>query len=115
MALATIEDFQKIEIRLGRIIRVEDFPNAKKPAYKLWIDFGPIGIKQSSAQITSLYSKETLQNTFVLAVTNFPPRKVADFVSEVLVLGVHNAQGEVVLIRPEFDAPLAVKLKFTSL
>jgi tRNA-binding protein len=106
MSLVTIEDFQKIEIRLGRITQVEDFPKAKKPAFKLWIDFGPQGIKRSSAQITSLYTKETLLNTLVLAVTNFPPRQVADFISEVLVLGIHNEVGEVVLIRPEFEVPL---------
>jgi len=92
MSLVTIEDFQKIEIRLGRIIQVEDFPKAKKPAFKLWIDFGPQGIKRSSAQITSLYTKETLLNTLVLAVTNFPPRQVADFISEVLVLGIHRGR-----------------------
>lgn len=101
-----VEDFQKIEIRVGKIIQAEDFPKARKPAYKLWIDFGDVGIKQSSAQITGIYTKESLLNTLVLAVTNFPPRKVADFVSEVLVLGVHNEMGEVVLIRPEFDAPV---------
>jgi tRNA-binding protein len=111
MPLATIEDFQKNEIRLGRIIQVEDFPRAKKAAFKLWIDFGTQGIKRSSAQIASLYTKESLLNTLVLAVTNFPPRQIADFVSEVLVLGVHNEAGEVVLVRPEFDAPLGSLLR----
>jgi tRNA-binding protein len=106
MTLVTIEDFQKIEIRLGQIIQVEDFVKARKPAFKLWIDLGPHGIKRSSAQITSLYTKESLLNTFVFAVSNFPARQVADFISEVLVLGVHNEAGEVVLIRPEFNAPL---------
>ena len=110
-AFITPERFFEADIRLGKILRVEEFPKARKPAYKLWIDFGTFGIKQSSAQITALYSKESLLGTLVLAVLNFPPRQVADFLSEVLVLGVHNEAGEVALIRPEFDAPLGARLE----
>ena len=109
--MITPEQFFEADIRLGMVIRVEDFPKARKPAYKLWVDFGELGTKQSSAQITVLYTKESLMNTLVLAVVNFPPRKVADFISEVLVLGVHNANGDVVLVRPEFDAPLGARLE----
>ncbi len=100
--MVTIEDFQKLDIRVGRIIEVEDFPEAKKPAYKLKIDFGPeIGIKQSSAQIVALYKKEELVGKSVLGVVNFPSRKIGPFESEVLTLGVPDAEGRVVLIAPD--------------
>ena len=96
------EDFQKIDLPVGRIISVEDFSKAKKPAYKLTIDFGKeIGAKHSSAQITKLYSKDDLLGKLIIAVVNFPPKKVADFLSEVLVLGVEREDGEVVLLKPE--------------
>lgn len=95
------EDFLKVEIRVGKIIQVEDFPKARKPAYKLWIDFGELGLKKSSAQITKLYTQEELIEQQVLAVVNFPPRQVADFISEVLVLGVVLEEGEVALIQPD--------------
>jgi tRNA-binding protein len=109
--MATIEDFQKIEIRVGRILEVEDFPEAKKPAYKLTIDFGSeIGIKKSSAQITHYYSKEHLKNKLVLGVVNFPPRKIGPFVSEVLTLGLPDSQNNVVLIQPEREVPIGGKL-----
>ncbi len=85
---------------------MEDFPKARKPAYKLWIDFGELGIKQSSAQITKHYTKEDLADRLIVAVTNFPPRQIADFKSEVLVLGVDIGDGEIVLLRPDDDAPL---------
>lgn len=99
--MATIEDFMKLDIRVGEIIRAEEFPKARKPAYKLWVDFGEeIGIKKSSAQITECYKIEELVGKQVLGVVNFPPRQVADFISEVLVLGVYASQG-VVLIQPE--------------
>ncbi|MCX7930185.1 MAG: tRNA-binding protein, partial [Chlorobi bacterium] len=87
--MATLTDFEAIEMRVGRIVRAESFPAARKPAYKLWIDFGALyGIKQSSAQITERYQPETLVGRLVVAVVNLPPKRIADFVSEVLVLGV---------------------------
>ena len=98
--MATFEDFIKLDIRVGEVIEVEFFEKAKKPAYKLKIDFGDeIGIKKSSAQITECYKKEELIGKQVLGVVNFPPRQIADFMSEVLVLGVYAEQG-VVLIQP---------------
>ncbi|TSA42903.1 MAG: tRNA-binding protein [Chitinophagaceae bacterium] len=93
-------DFEKIEIRVGTILEVNDFPKAKKPAYQLKIDFGEYGIKRSSAQITSLYQKEGLIGKQVIAVINFPPKQIADFLSECLVLGVYNEQEQVVLLHP---------------
>ncbi len=101
MTEASYADFARLDIRAGRIVRAEDFPQARKPAYRLWLDFGPLGVKQSSAQITRLYRKEDLPGQPVLAVVNFPPKQVAGFVSEVLVLGVVQADGGVVLVRPE--------------
>lgn len=99
--MATIEDFNLLDIRVGTIINVENFPKARKPAYQLTIDFGEeIGIRKSSAQITDKYKKEDLINKQILAVVNFPPRQVADFISEVLVLGTYS-EGGVVLIQPE--------------
>jgi tRNA-binding protein len=95
------EDFLKVDIRVGQIMQVEPFPKARKPAYKLWIDFGELGTKKSSAQITKLYTPEDLINKRILAVVNFPPRQVADFRSEVLVLGVVNDHEEVILIEPD--------------
>ncbi len=108
--LITYEDFEKVEIRVGKIIKAEDFPKARKPAYKLWIDFGDLGIKKSSAQITKLYQQEDLIDKSVLAVTNFPPRQIADFMSEVLVLGVVLNDGEVVLIKPDREVPLGKRI-----
>jgi tRNA-binding protein len=103
--MITWDDFKKIEIRVGTIVSVEDFPEAKKPAYKLKIDFGKFGIKKSSAQITKLYKKEDLLNKQVIAVTNFPPKQIANFVSEVLVLGVVLKNNNVVLLQPERNVP----------
>ena len=94
------EDFDKVEIRVGTILSADDFPAARKPAYQLSIDFGKMGIKKSSAQITSLYSKEELINKQVIAVVNFPVKQVANFFSECLVLGVYNEHNEVVLLQP---------------
>ncbi len=99
--MATINDFMELDIRVGEIIQVEIFEKARKPAYQLWVDFGDeIGTKKSSAQITQCYTKEELIGKQVLGVVNFPPRKIADFTSEVLILGVYARQG-VVLIQPE--------------
>ena len=96
----TFEDFLKVDIRIGTIIEVNDFPKARKPAYQLTIDFGDLGIKKSSAQITDLYSKKDLLNKQVSAIINFKPRQIANFMSEVLVIGVYNIEGKVVLLRP---------------
>ncbi|AUN16741.1 tRNA-binding protein [Clostridium botulinum] len=99
--MVNFEDFMKLDIRVGEIIKVEFFEKAKKPAYKLLVDFGnEIGIKKSSAQITECYKKEELIGKQVLGVVNFPPRQIADFMSEVLVLGIYATQG-VVLIQPQ--------------
>lgn len=98
--MATFEDFTQLDIRAGTIIEVNDFPEAKKPAYKLTIDFGEAGIKKSSAQITELYPKEELMYKQIIAVINFPPKQIGKFISECLVLGVYNADG-VVLLRPD--------------
>ena len=98
--MITWDDFEKIDMRLGTIIAVVDFPNARKPAFQLTIDFGEMGIKQSSAQITTLYTKEELTGQQVIAVVNFPPKQIANFFSECLVLGVYNQHDEVVLLQP---------------
>jgi tRNA-binding protein len=94
-------DFEKVDIRTGTIIEVNDFPKARKPAYKLVIDFGKeLGIKRSSAQITAHYKKEDLLNRQIIAVVNFPPKQIADFTSECLVLGVYDANKDVILLQP---------------
>ena len=95
----SFQDFEKIDIRMGTIIEVNDFPKAKKPAYQLTIDFGDLGIKKSSAQITHLYSKESLLNRQIIGIVNFKPRQIANFISEVLVLGVYNESGNVILLK----------------
>ncbi|MEH7829060.1 tRNA-binding protein [Gemmobacter denitrificans] len=107
----TYDDFARVDIRVGRITRVEPFPEARKPAYRLWVDFGAeIGEKRSSAQITAHYTPETLLGRQVLAVVNFPPRQIGPVKSEVLVLGVPDAAGEVVLIGPGHEVPLGGRL-----
>lgn len=109
--MATIEDFLALDIRVGKIVAANDFPEARKPAYQLTIDFGDeIGIKKSSAQIVTNYSKDDLQDRLVLAVVNFPPRQIGPFMSEVLTLGVPDEHGEVVLIQPQKDVPLGGRL-----
>jgi tRNA-binding protein len=98
----TWNDFEKIDIRLGTITEVADFPKARKPAYKLLVDFGAeLGLKRSSAQVTAHYSREDLLNRQVIAVVNFPPKQIADFVSECLVLGIYDANNDVILLQPE--------------
>lgn len=94
-------DFEKIDIRVGTITAVNDFPKARKPAYQLTIDFGELGTKRSSAQITVHYKKEDLLNRQVVAVVNFPPKQIADFISECLVLGIYDENKDVILLQPE--------------
>ncbi|MBI5120766.1 MAG: tRNA-binding protein [Rhodospirillales bacterium] len=109
--MATIDDFDKLDIRVGRIVEALPFPEARKPAFKLKVDFGAeIGIRQSSAQITKHYALENLIGRQVLAVVNFPPRKIGPFLSEILVLGLPDAEGEVVLVAPLQDVPLGGRL-----
>jgi tRNA-binding protein len=99
--MITWDDFEKIDIRTGTILEVNDFPRAQKPAYQLTIDFGPMGTKSSSAQITHHYTKEALLGKQVVAVVNFPPRQIANFFSECLVLGVYDANNQVILLQPD--------------
>ena len=107
----TYADFDKVDIRVGRITRAEPFPEARKPAYRLWVDFGPeIGEKRSSAQLTRHYTPDGLVGRQVLAVVNFPPRQIGQVMSEVLVLGVPDEEGQVVLIEPGHEVPLGGKL-----
>ncbi|THV32245.1 tRNA-binding protein [Glycomyces paridis] len=110
-ATSSVDDFFRTEIRAGRIERAEVFAKARRPAYKLWIDFGELGVKRSSAQITARYGVEDLVGRTVVAVTNFPPRQIADFMSEVLVLGVPvEGTDEVVLLAPDADVPIGARV-----
>lgn len=109
--MATIDDFGKLDIRVGRITDVQDFPEARKPAFKLTIDLGSeIGLKKSSAQIVKHYTKEQLIGRQVLCVVNFPPRQIGPFISEVLTLGVPDENGDVVLLKPDFEVPLGGRM-----
>jgi len=108
--LISWNDFKKVDIRVGTVIRVSEFPEARNPSYKLEIDFGLLGIKKSSAQITSLYSKDQLENRQVLAVVNFSPKQIANFISEVLILGVILDNEDVVLIHPDRSVPNGLRI-----
>jgi len=107
----TYQDFEKVDIRVGRILKVEDFPQARKPAYILEIDFGPeIGVKKSSAQLTTNYTKEELIGKLVIAVVNFPVKRIGPFLSEVLTLGLPDGNGGVILLCPTKELPLGGKM-----
>lgn len=109
--MITFADFERVDIRVGRVVRAEEFPEARKPAYRLVIDFGPdIGTRKSSAQLTQRYRREELEGRLVLAVVNFPPRQIGPFMSEVLTLGVPDADGAVILLSPDKDVPLGGKM-----
>ena len=108
--MITFADFENVDIRVGRIVRAEVFREARKPAYKLTIDFGAVGLKRSSAQLTERYRPETLEGRLVLAVVNLPPRQIGPFVSEVLTLGLPDAEGAVVLVAPDAEIPVGGKL-----
>jgi len=111
MAEIVFDDFMKVDIRVGLVTRAEPYPEARVPAIKLWIDFGgELGEKKSSAQLTVNYTPEALIATKVMAVVNFPPRQIGKVMSEVLVLGVPDAVGEVILMRPDFDVPIGGRL-----
>jgi len=111
MGQIDFHDFEKIDIRVGRIIRTEDFPEARKPAYKLWVDFGvDLGVKKTSAQVVQNYTKESLIGRMVAAVVNFPPKQIGHYMSEILVLGFPDDQGHVTLIAPDKDVPLGGRL-----
>jgi tRNA-binding protein len=103
-------DFEKVDMRVGTIISVDDFPKARKPAYRLTIDFGELGIKQSSAQIKELYTREDLLNRQIIAVVNFPPKQIANFISECLVMGVYTEDNSVVLLQPERNAANGMRI-----
>ena len=104
------DDFAKVDMRVGRIVAVEDFPEARKPAWKLQIDFGSeIGVKRSSAQITN-YSRDELEGTLVVAVVNFPPRQIGPFMSEVLTVGASDEEGRIILLRPDADVPVGARI-----
>jgi len=107
----SFDDFLKVDIRVGQIIRAEPYPEARKPAIKLWVDFGPeIGERKSSAQITAYYTPEDLPGKRVMGVVNFPPRQIGKFMSEVLILGVPDDAGEVVLLTPDKDVPIGGRM-----
>lgn len=107
----TYQDFENVDIRVGKIVSVEDFPEARKPTYKLMIDFGAeIGVKRSSAQITKHYSKEWLLGQLIMGVVNFPPKQIGPFISESLTLGFADGNGDVVLAQPQQGVPLGSKL-----
>jgi tRNA-binding protein len=99
----TWAEFEKVDMRVGIVVDAQPFPEARRPAYKLWVDFGPLGVKRSSAQITHRYALGDLVGRRVVAVVNFPPKQIGPFVSEVLVLGAYDERGEVILLRPDVE------------
>jgi tRNA-binding protein len=99
----TWADFERVDMRVGVVVDAQEFPEARRPAYKLWVDFGPLGVKRSSAQITRRYAPAALIGRRVVAVVNFPPKQIGPFVSEVLVLGAYDEAGDVILLAPDFD------------
>ena len=103
--MISFDDFLKVDIRVGSVVRTEPFPEARKPAIKMWIDFGDLGERKTSAQVTKHYTPDALVGRQVAAVVNFPPRQIGPFMSEVLVLGVPDAEDEVVLLSPDRDVP----------
>jgi tRNA-binding protein len=103
-------DFERVDMRVGVVVDAQTFPEARKPAFKLWIDFGELGVKRSSAQITERYTPEELVGRRVIAVVNFPAKQIGPFVSEVLVLGAYGDRGEVILLRPDFDVSPGAKI-----
>ena len=107
---ATIDDFRRIDMRVGRVVAVDDFPEARNPSYRLTIDFGPLGTRRSSAAVRPWYAKEQLLGRLVVCVVNFPPRRIATFDSEVLTLGAVHADGRVVLLEPDADAELGSRI-----
>ncbi len=110
MPQIAVDDFQRVEMRVGRIVGVQDLPEARKPSYRLMIDFGALGVKKSSAAIQPWYSKDELLGRAVIAVTNFPPRQVGPFVSEVLCLGAVQSDGRVIMLRPDQEGELGARV-----
>ncbi|MHB8565862.1 MAG: tRNA-binding protein [Nitrososphaerales archaeon] len=109
--MISFDDFVKVDMRVGKIVEAREFPNARKPACRLKIDFGPLGMKNSSAQLTARYDTQSLVGRKVIAVVNFPPKQIADFISEVLVLGVPDSNNGIILLAPEnLDAPLGSRV-----
>lgn len=110
MEIINWNDFEKVALRVGTIIEVHDFPDARKPAYKIIVDFGPLGIKKSSAQVTVNYTREELLGRQVIAVVNFPPKQIGKYISEVLITGFEDANGNIVLAQPQSPVPNGAKL-----
>ena len=110
MAQIAFDDFQKVEMRVGRIVEVRDFPEARKPSYRLTIDFGAFGVKRSSAAVQPWYTKDELLGRAIVAVTNFPPRQIGPFLSEVLCLGAVQSDGRVILLRPDEEGELGARI-----
>ena len=106
----TWADFERVDMRVGVVVDAQPFPEARRPAFKLWIDFGELGVKRSSAQITERYAVSELVGRRVIAVVNFPPKQIGPFVSEVLVLGAYDDAGQVILLRPDFDVTPGSKI-----